>query len=283
MRIVFFGEDSFSNVVLESLIRKGLEIILVVSPLYQNLIHKRLENTCKQNSIEYMRVLNFDDDVFICKLRRSCVDLIVIAHFEKLLKKSIIDIPKYGSINLHPSLLPKYRGMSPQHWPIINGESETGVTVHYIDENADTGDIIIQKKINIYPWYYVSDLQLEFLKIYKYIVCEAIDLIQKSNFSPKKQVNKNSSYYGKLKKHQCELSTSLNCHQALCLIRGVSKPYFGAFLNNMIIWKAHFASEHELFKINNQSKMGLNLSTEMGYFLRLSDGILIIEKYEIKE
>lgn len=64
-----------------------------------------------------------------------------------------------GFINLHPSLLPEYRGMAPQHWPIINGESKTGVTVHYVDEGTDTGDIILQEEIELLPTDYVYDLQ----------------------------------------------------------------------------------------------------------------------------
>ncbi len=281
MKIVFFGEDSFSNVVLQSLIGAGHNILLVVSPYYQNLIHKRLENTCISNNIVYMRVPDIKDLGFIQKLGASTADMFVVSHFEKLLKKEIIEIPKAGCINLHPSLLPYYRGMSPQHWPIIiNGDSETGITVHYIDETADTGDIILQRKIEIRPNMYVSDLQLEFINIYKSIVVESIQLTQNSQFIPFKQSALEGSYYGKLKRNQCQISLEKTQMQTMNLIRAVSKPYFGAFFDNIIIWKAHPANQIENQITSDFSGLGLHYSDKLGLFLKLFDGDIIIEKHE---
>jgi len=115
MKIIFFGEDSFSNVVLQSLLQAGLDVVFVASPFYDNLIHKRLEKTCQINNIEYTRISNIKNEAFVDKLKSFSPDLIAIAHFEKLLPKEIIGIPRMGCINLHPSLLPYYRGLSPQH------------------------------------------------------------------------------------------------------------------------------------------------------------------------
>ena len=282
MNIVFFGEDSFSNIVLQSLIDSEFDVILVVSPYYDNFIHKRLENTCTSNQIEFIRVPNFSDISFIKKLKSLAPEMIVISHFEKLLRSEIIEIPKFGCINLHPSLLPYYRGMAPQHWPIINGENETGVTVHSIDQTADTGDIILQRKVKIETNMYVSDLQLEFLKIYKSIIVDAINLTQQEHFKSIKQSFLEGSYYGKLKKNQCQISLENSCSQTINLIRGVSKPYFGAFIDDLIIWRAHIANEIESKKIMTNSKLGLNFSEEIGFFLKFKDGNIIIEKHEKK-
>ena len=280
MNIIFFGEDSFSNIVLQSLIETEFNVLLVVSPYYDNLIHKRLENTCIRNQIEYIRVPDLKEVNFIKKLKLLAPDMIVISHFEKLLKSEIIEIPKSGCINLHPSLLPYYRGMAPQHWPIINGDNETGITVHYIDQTADTGDIILQRKIKIETNMYVSDLQLEFSKIYKSIIVDAIRLTQQKHFSPIKQSSLEGSYYGKLKKHQCQISIENSCSQTINLIRGVSKPYFGAFIDDLIIWRAHIADEFESKKLISFSKLGLNFAEQIGLFLKLKDGDIIIEKNE---
>lgn len=280
MRIIFFGEDSFSNIILQSLIYSGHNVLLVVSPWYDNLIHKRLENTCFRNQIEYTRIKDLNSIEFIRKLKDMAPEMIVVSHFEKLLKKEIIDIPKLGCINLHPSLLPNYRGMSPQHWPIINGESETGITVHYIDETADTGDIILQKKVEINPDMYVSELQLEFIKTYKTIVVEAIDLIKSNGFIPVKQSSMEGSYYGKLKRHQCQISFNSTCKQVYNLIRGVSKPYFGAYISDIIIWKAHLANKYESIELTSYDNKGLNYSHKYGYFLKLNDGLIIVDKFE---
>jgi methionyl-tRNA formyltransferase len=117
--IVFFGEDSFSSIVFTSLIKAGYNILLVLSPLYDNNIHKRLELTARNNNIEYVREKNINSEVVVRKIRNIKPDLLITTHFQKLLKKELIDLPSIGCLNLHPSLLPMYRGMSPQHWPII--------------------------------------------------------------------------------------------------------------------------------------------------------------------
>ena len=174
------------------------------------------------------------------------------------------------------------RGLSPQHWPIINGESETGVSVHFVDENADTGDIILQKKIKLSPEMYVSDLQLEFIKVYKTFVVEAINLIRKQKFTLMKQSHLKGSYYGKLKKEQCRIDLSKSRDQIMNLIRGVSKPYYGAYLEDIIIWKARFADKIEFdnFRKNFKNKIGLNFSKDNKPYLFLKDGGIVIEKYE---
>ncbi|GHU60925.1 hypothetical protein FACS1894121_1710 [Bacteroidia bacterium] len=172
--IVFFGEDQFSNIVLTSLLKAGYKVPLVVSPLYDNAQHKRLEQTTTSNGIEYVREKDINSETVVAKVRHVKPDFLITAHFEKLIKKELINIPSVGCLNLHPSLLPHYRGMSPQHWPIINGEKETGVTVHYIDEGIDTGNILLQEKIKLNDAMYVSDLQLKWIDIYKYIVTRSI-------------------------------------------------------------------------------------------------------------
>jgi len=282
MKIIFFGEDSFSNVVLKSLIDARFDVVFVVSPLYNNLIHRRLEKTCLINHIEYIRIVDFKAKAFINKLNSLSPDLIVIAHFKKLIQKEIIKIPNFGCINLHPSLLPYYRGMSPQHWPIINGEHETGVSVHFVDETADTGDIILQRKIKITPKMYVSDLQLEFIKVYKTIVIEAINLIKQQKFTPIKQSHLKGTYYGKLKRKQCRIELSKSRNQIINLIRGVSKPYYGAYLEDIIIWKARIANafEDDYIRKNTENKVGLNISNCGRLYLILKDGGIVIEKYE---
>jgi len=177
LTIVFFGEDSFSNIVLTSLIEAGYNIPLVLSPLYDNNIHKRLESTARNNNIEYMREKEINSEAVSRKIKNIKPDLLVTAHFQKLLKNELINLPSIGCLNLHPSLLPLYRGMSPQHWPIINGDKKTGITVHFIDEGIDTGKIVLQREIELTESMYVSDLQLIWAKEYQTIMCDAIKLV----------------------------------------------------------------------------------------------------------
>ena len=242
--IVFWGEDAFSNVVLTSLIQAGYNVKMVVTPLYDNLIYKRLEMTCTRNGIEFIREKPINSDKVYEKVKACEPDLCVICHFERLIKEPILSLPKYGFINVHPSLLPYYRGMAPQHWPIINGEKESGITCHYVDEGTDTGNIIVQRIVPLTDDMYVSDLQRVWLKEYTTLVIEAIDRIRRDE-PTREQRHLEGSYYGKLKEEQCVINPKGTIREAYNLVRGVSLPYYGARLDNKIIYRAHIMKDCE--------------------------------------
>ena len=280
MRIVFFGEDSFSAVVLESLILANHKVVAVICPFYENNTHSRLKLVSEKNIIHFKRFKDINSEEVQNLLEKLNPDLIAVCHFQKILNKNIIDIPKLGCINLHPSLLPNYRGMAPQHWPIINGDDETGITVHFINEGVDTGDIILQKKISIDSDIYVSNLQRNMLSVYQYIMKESIDLISKNEVNFTKQNHLMGSYYGRLKESQCVININNGFLEAYNLIRGVSMPYYGAKFCNFRIWKASIAEK----KINDQIKQefktnGIYFDSKWGDFIKFADGSLIIGKY----
>lgn len=263
--IVFWGEDAFSNIVLNSLISAGYNIQLVITPLYDNVIYKRLEGTCIRYGIEFMRAKPINGKDVYEKLKGLAPDLCIICHFERLIKEPIISVSKYGFINVHPSLLPNYRGMAPQHWPIINGESKTGITCHYIDEGTDTGDIIIQRFIEITDDMYVSDLQKIWIKEYATLVIEAIDCIKKCKPTIV-QKHMHGSYYGKLKEEQCVINPCGTVRDAYNLIRGVSLPYYGAKYNKYRVYRAHV--------------MGVDEDVDGKITLPFKDGVLVLDQYK---
>lgn len=272
MKLIVFGEDSFTAIVLESMIRAGHEILSVFSPVYNNNIYKRLEFVCSKHKINFELIPDFKSADFLLKVQSLNPDVICICHFQKLISNEIIKIPKFGCLNLHPSLLPEYRGMSPQHWPIINGESKTGVTVHFVDDGIDTGNIITQEEIEIGESEYVFELQGRFKKIYESIFVKALDNIKNvENHIVQKHLP--GSYYGRLKLSECRITDGMDVLKALNLIRGVSFPYFGARYLNFILWKAEIYSTCDNHKVRFESK------DNIGY-LYLKNGILRITKFE---
>ena len=283
MRIVFFGEDAFSVIVLDSIIKSEHEVVAAYCPLYDNNIYKRLQSFCKRNVIHFERVSDFSNNNLIEKLKAFRVDVMVVCHFQKILKKQLIELPKFGSINLHPSLLPLYRGMAPQHWPIINGDSETGITVHFIDEGVDTGDIIIQKKISIGQDDYVFDLQNRMKMIYATIVKDALMIIESQNGIYFKQSNVKGSYFGRLSKSNCIITENMSTQDAYNLIRGVSFPYFGARVENHIVWKAKIIDFNKSINFVNADKKFGVFNFDNDKYILLFDGVLKIEKSEIYE
>lgn len=282
LNVVFFGEDGFSNVVLNSLIEARHQVKMVITPYYENFIYKRLELTCEKNDILFKRCRNINSEEVFQLLKGINPDICVVSHFERLIKHPLLGVPKMGFINLHPSILPNYRGMAPHHWPIINGEKETGVTVHYVDEGVDTGDIIIQKTIPLYGDEYVSDLQKKWLVIYKTIMVEAIARIQ-AGIKTKIQRDLVGSYYGKLKANQCQIDINSDIDYVYNLIRGVSMPYHGAQLGDVIIWRANKLNNipKEISSLSLGLNFDYNLLGEKNNLLVLRNGCLIIDKYQL--
>jgi methionyl-tRNA formyltransferase len=279
MKIIFLGEDSFSALVLESMIENEQEVIGVFSPTYNNLIYKRLENTAIKNSIPFQRLDNINSSYSIELIRKLEPDLIISTHFQQLLKKEIIEIPRIGCVNLHPSLLPKYRGMAPQHWPIIFGDSKTGVSVHYVNEGIDTGNIINQKILSIHPDCYVSELQSLLIPLYKEVINESLTLIL-SGYRGAVQSRVGSSYFGRLKAADTVIRCDMSVKQAYALIRAVSCPYMGAVFDGVRIWKAHPINKIASGEHSDSTVIGIH-EIDGKHFLSLWDGFLELDKFDL--
>lgn len=148
-KVLFVGIPDMAYLCLEGLCLSGVNLVGVLGPkkdhqTYANF--KRFVESRKLNFIEYDKL---DDLFFIKKIRDLKADIAVVCSFNYKVPKILLESVKDGFINVHPSLLPKYRGANPYSSVIINGETETGVTLHFMDETFDTGDIIVQKKIAI--------------------------------------------------------------------------------------------------------------------------------------
>lgn len=156
MRVVFMGTDKFAVPVLKSVIKSGVELICVITqpdqPKGRGL--KLTPSPIKEIAIEYnipvYQPERVRDKQFIEKVEQEFKpELIIVVAFGQIIPKAILELPEYRCINIHPSLLPKYRGAAPIQRAIINGEKETGVTLMFVDESEDTGDIIYQEHVSI--------------------------------------------------------------------------------------------------------------------------------------
>ena len=284
MTIVLFGEDVFTTAALQSLINQGYKVSLVVCPFYQNNNHKNLQSVAEENKITFLRETDVNSPALKDHILSIQPDLIISVHLRKILYKEIFSIAKTGAINVHPSLLPKYRGLSPQHQAIIHGDPESAVTVHFIEEGVDTGDIIIQERIPLNEADYIHDFQLKMLAVYKHIVVDAVKRISDKSFKPVKQNSLDTSYFGSIKKKDREIDFNKSKIDALNRIRAFSFPYKGACYDQYIIWKAEIPNadtEKELLKAYVTT--GIYLVEEEQIILRFADGILISDDFEMIE
>ncbi len=155
MRVLFMGTSEFAIPALEALIAQNHEIIGVITqPDRPSGRGKKLKPTpvkqiARAHNLQVYQPEKVRETKFVETLKRLSPDVIIVAAFGQLLPQKVLDIPPCGVINLHPSLLPKYRGAAPIQWALINGEEETGVTLMLLDAGEDTGDIICMEKISI--------------------------------------------------------------------------------------------------------------------------------------
>tara|TARA_Y100000748_G_scaffold60002_1_gene48069 strand:+ start:1739 stop:2665 length:927 start_codon:yes stop_codon:yes gene_type:complete len=154
MRVAFMGNPNFAISSLESILQSRHHISAVISnppkPMGRKKILKHTEvgSYAIKNNIELIELGSFDDDNIYKKIVSLDIDIFVVVAF-RILPEKYISIPRFGSINLHASLLPKYRGAAPIQWALMNGDKTTGVSVFQIEKKVDTGKIIYQKKVGI--------------------------------------------------------------------------------------------------------------------------------------
>ena len=155
MRVIFMGTSEFAIPALKELVAQNFEIIGVVTqPDRPSGRGKRLnpppvKTAALESKLPVFQPERVSNKDFVVTLKQLAPDIIVVAAFGQLLPQKVLDIPPCGVINIHPSLLPKYRGAAPIQWALINGEKETGVTLMLLDAGEDTGDIICMHKISI--------------------------------------------------------------------------------------------------------------------------------------
>ena len=155
MNVVFMGTPDFSVGTLEEIIKAGHTVSAVVTqpdkPKGRGgaVAMSPVKEVALKNGLTVLQPVKASNPEFVEELRGYNPDVIVVVAFGQLLPKAIIDMPKYGCINVHASLLPKYRGAAPIQWSVLNGDKETGVTTMYMDIGMDTGDMILTEKVEI--------------------------------------------------------------------------------------------------------------------------------------
>lgn len=282
MNLVVLGEDMYTAAVIESLVKAGHRVSLLVTPDSATANFKVLEEATEKNGIAFLKTENINSVVVAEKIREIKPDLIISAHLRKILKKEIFSLAAKGAINIHPSLLPKYRGLSPQHQAIMHGDSESGVTVHFIEADVDTGDIILQKKFTIEKGDYILQVQSKMLTIYKTIVAEAVELLASGSVEPVKQDLETLSYFGPLKKSDRQVDLSKTTEEVYNLVRAVSLPYKGAFYENYTFWTAEITDDPDLKKKYADTGVYLEEAQDR-IIVRLKDGLLVSEDFEINK
>ena len=228
------GTPDIARESLNTLIKNGHDVVAVVTR--EDKVRGRgnalsptpVKTLALEHSIPVYTPKTLKDAEFDAILREHNPELIAVVAYGKILPKSVLDYPKYGCLNLHVSLLPKYRGAAPIQRSIMDGNTETGVCVMYMDEGLDTGDIVSRAVFPISPTDTAGDIHDRAAEIGSELLSTAIYDIEAGRASRTPQDHSLATYAAKIEKEDCHVDFSASATAANCRIRGVT-PFPGAF------------------------------------------------------
>lgn len=276
MKIVFMGTPEFAVPCLQKIIDEGHEVVAVVTQpdkpkgRGKKLAMPPVKELALKYDIPVYQPLKAREESFVDTLKEMNPELIVVVAFGQILPKSILDIPKYGCVNVHASLLPRYRGAAPLNWVIINGEEKTGVTTMYMDEGLDTGDMILKSEIPLDDEITAGELHDKMMIDGAKVLKETIDLIEKGEAPREKQSNEDTCYSPIMNKSLGNIDWNKSAIDIHNLVRGIN-PWPSAYTTyegqTMKIWKTKIIdknSDKDPGTIISVDKEGINVSTSEG-------------------
>lgn len=262
LKILFMGTPDFAQESLKSIYDAGFEIIGVVTnpdkPKGRGM--KLAYSPVKEYALEknlkiYQPIKIRNNTEFLDEIKTLAPDVICVVAYGKILPKEILEIPKLGCINVHGSLLPKYRGAAPIQWAVLNGEKITGITTMYMDEGMDTGDMILKEEVEIGPEETTGELWQKLSKLGGEILVKTLKLIEEGK-APREKQTEEATLAPMLNKEMAlidwENSDANKIHN---LIRGLN-PIMGAYSyidgKKIKFWKSKVLTKEEFFSYKTE-------------------------------
>lgn len=270
MKVVFMGTPDFAVETLREILLAGHEVAAVVTQpdkpkgRGKELSMSPVKEFAKANGLTVWQPLKARDEAFIGQIRQIAPDVIVVVAFGQILPDSILTMPKYGCVNVHASLLPKYRGASPIQWAVIDGEKESGVTTMLMDTGVDTGDMLLQKSVPLSEKDTGGSLFDKLSVIGAKLLVETLKGLEEGTIQRIPQEHAKATHTKKIEKSLGELDFRKGAKELECLIRGLN-PWPSAFTKFhgkiLKIWDADVVSgdfsEYEPGQVVSADKTGL--------------------------
>ncbi len=232
MKCVVFGYHNIGCLGIEELLKNGFEIAAVFTHKdseTENIWFDSVAETASAHGIPVFAPEDVNHPVWVNKIKAINPDIIFSFYYRDMLKSDILEIPKHGCLNLHGSLLPKYRGRVPFNWAIINGEKETGVTLHYMTVKPDAGDIVVQKKVSIEDNDTAKSVFVKAAAAAREMLAEVLPQVKAGTAPRKAQDDSQATYFGGRKPADGEIDWTKSATDVRNLVRAVTRPYPGAF------------------------------------------------------
>ncbi len=285
MDVVFLGTPDFAVPVLKALIDKHNVVAVISQPDRPKGRGKKLQPTpvkltAEENNIPVYQPEKIKDEVFTAFLETIKADVFVAVAYGQILSERILNIPKYGCINVHGSLLPEYRGAAPIQQCILDGRTKTGVTIMYMEKGLDTGDMILKKEIDIAPDDTYGTLHDKMAPLGAKALIEALDMIEKGTVKAEKQNDSLSTYAHMINKEMGHIDWSRSSETIRDLIRGFN-PVPGAYttLNGEVL--KIYAADVIQAEDGNIGEI-IAVDKKRGFAVKTGDGALLIREIQAK-
>jgi methionyl-tRNA formyltransferase len=280
MKIVFMGTPEFAVASLDILVKNGYDVVGVVTATDKlggrggkQLLQSAVKQYAVEQNLPVLQPEKLKNPEFVDALRSLKADLFIVVAF-RMLPEIVWTMPPLGTMNLHGSLLPKYRGAAPINWAIIKGEKETGVTTFFLKHEIDTGDVLFTATIPIAPDMTAGELHDEMMQIGSETVLKSVKTIEKGNYTLQAQADTESTHAPKIFFETCEINPHQTTQDVHDFIRGLS-PYPTAWMTldglKLKVFKATMdnstekSENHPAGKIITDQKNFIKIKTTDGY------------------
>ncbi|RHV86425.1 methionyl-tRNA formyltransferase [Clostridium sp. OF09-36] len=277
MRIVFMGTPDFSVPTLEALVASEHEVVGVVTQPDKpkgrgKEIHMSPVKECAlQHNIPVYQPVRARDEAFVDEMRALNLDVMVVIAFGQILPKSLLELPKYGCVNIHASLLPKYRGAAPIQWAVINGDEETGITTMMMDVEMDTGDMLEKTVVKLDPEETGGSLFDRLSLLGGDLILSTLSKLEKGEITPVPQDHEKATYVKKISKSMGDIDWTMDAVSIERLVRGLN-PWPSAFTRwngkMLKIWEAKVLPDPDVKfpcgSVISASDEGLKIQTGAG-------------------
>lgn len=283
MKTLFFGDGPWATNSLKRLIEEGLDIIGVVVRTLPT--DSELLSASQEHGLPLYQPSNVNEATFVSKIRQLNPDLCLSVSYDQILRHQILGVPPLGFINFHAGRLPFYRGRNVINWAIINGETEVGLTAHYVDEGVDTGDIILQRTVGISREEGYAEVLAKVQSELPALVVETVKLVSSGEFQSTPQRNLPGTYFPARSDGDEWIDWSERSEDIYNKIRAITHPGPGArtVLGDQIvtIWKAFYDPTWPNYKATPGQVVGRVPSG--GVMVKTGDSTLHVSRVQVDQ
>ncbi len=285
MRVVFMGTPDYAVPTLKKLIERHTVVSVVSQPdkpkgRGKKVAFTPVKEVAVEHNIPILQPLKVRDSEVVEEIRKFEPEVIVVVAFGQILPKELLDMPKYGCINVHGSLLPKYRGAAPIQWAVINGEKVTGNTTQFMAEGIDTGDILMKSENVIQSDDTYESLYYKMAETGADLLIKTLDELEKGNLKGEPQDNSQATYAPQLKKETGHIDWNKNSEDIVNLIRGLvpwPSPYSDYKGEILKIWKVQAWDKNYFDK---QAGEIVEIIKNTGFIVKCGDKAVLVTEIQ---